>query len=148
MAAASFRTADRLLGPAARPELQSRLASVAAEDRRAVLRHAAAEQNRWMFRTWTRVEVVLVLLLAWAVWPAGTAPRVLALVAAAAVIAQAAGLAPAISELGRRLDFVPRPLPAADARGFGLLHAGYMLADVVKLVVLATTAILLARRGS
>ena len=147
MASASFRTTDRLLGPEARPELQSRLASMAAEDRRAVLRHAAAEQNRWMFYTWTRVELVLAALLVWAAWPASGAMRVLALIAAAAVVAQAAGLAPAIAQLGRSLDFVPRPLPGAEARRFGLLHAAYMLADVVKLGVLAAAAVI-GRRGA
>jgi hypothetical protein len=101
-----------------------------------VLRHVAAESNRWMFRTWTLVEMVLGALLVAASWRLGPVPRALALVALAAVVAQAAGLAPAISELGRSLDFVPRPLPAAEGRRFGLLHAAYMVADLVKAGVL------------
>src|SRR4029078_13293705 len=63
MASASFRTADRLLGAAARPQLHAKLAPLSAEDRAAVLRHVAAESNRWMFRTWTLVEMVLGALL-------------------------------------------------------------------------------------
>jgi hypothetical protein len=148
MASASFRTVDRLLGAEARPEFQARLASLSADDRRAVLRHVAAESNRWMFRTWTAVEMVLGALLVAFAWRLGAVPRALALVALAAVIAQAAGLAPAISQLGRSLDFVPRPLPAAEARRFGLLHAVYMLADLVKAGVLIPAALLIARRLS
>jgi len=146
MASASFRTVDRLLGPEARPELQARLAPLAPSDRRTILRHVAAESNRWMFRTWTLAEMLLGALLVAASWRLGTVPRALALVAAAAVLAQAFGLAPAIAQLGRSLDFVPRPLPPADGRRFGLLHASYMLADLVKAGALIAAAAIIARR--
>jgi hypothetical protein len=146
MASASFRTVDRLLGPEARPELQARLAPLSPSDRRTILRHVAAESNRWMFRTWTLAEMLLGALLVAASWRLGTVPRALALVAAAAVLAQAFGLAPAIAQLGRSLDFVPRPLPPADGRHFGLLHASYMLADLVKAGALIAAAALIARR--
>jgi hypothetical protein len=147
MASASFRTVDRLLGPAARPELQARLAPLTADDRRAVLRHVAAESNRWMFRAWNAAEMVLAVALVAASWRLGAAARLCALVAAAAVVVQAAGLGPAIADLGRGIDFVSRPLPPPVGRRFGLLHAGYMLADVVKLVALAAAAVV-ARRGA
>lgn len=148
MASASFRTVDRLLAPEARPEFTARLAPLSAGDRRAVLRHVAAESNRWMFRTWTLAEMVLGVLLVAASWRLGPVPRALALTAVAAVVVQAAGLAPAISQLGRSLDFVPRPLPAAEGRRFGLLHAAYMLADLVKVGVLVPAAVVIARRLS
>jgi hypothetical protein len=146
MASASFRTVDRLLGPEARPEFRARLESLSPDQRRMVLRHVAAESNRWMFRTWTLAEMVLGALLVAASWRLGTVPRALALVAAAAVLAQALGLAPAIAQLGRSLDFVPRPLPPADGRRFGLLHASYMLADLVKAGTLIAAAAIIARR--
>ena len=146
MASASFRTVDRLLGPEARPEFRAQLENLSPDQRRMVLRHVAAESNRWMFRTWTLAEMVLGALLVAASWRLGTVPRALALVAAAAVLAQALGLAPAIAQLGRSLDFVPRPLPPADGRRFGLLHAGYMLADLVKAGALIAAAAIIARR--
>src|SRR5687768_6996592 len=148
MASASFRTVDRLLGEGARPELQARLAPLSTDDRRMILRHVAAESNRWMFRTWTLAEILLGAILVAACWRLGPLPRTLALVAAGAVLLQAAGIAPAISRLGRSLDFVPRPLPAAEGRQFGLLHAAYMLADLVKAGVLVPAAVLIARRLS
>jgi hypothetical protein len=147
MASASFRTVDRLLGPDAKPELQARLAPLPAGDRRAVLRHVAAESNRWMFRAWAVAELVLAVLLVTVSWRLGTSIRTLALVAAAVVVIQAAGLGPAILHLGRSIDFVPRPLPPVEGRRFGLLHAGYMLADLVKAGALAAAAAIIARRA-
>jgi hypothetical protein len=147
MAGASFRTVDHLLGPEARPEFKAKLGPLSTDDRRTILRHVAAESNRWMFRTWTLAEMVLGALLVAASWRIGV-PRALALVAVVAVVVQAAGLAPAISQLGRSLDFVPRPLPPADGRRFGLLHAAYMLADLVKAGVLVPAAVIIARRLS
>ena len=75
MASASFRIVDRLLGPEARPQFQAKLAPLSADDRRAVLRHVAAESNRWMFRTWTLAEMVLGALLVAASWRIGPVPR-------------------------------------------------------------------------
>jgi hypothetical protein len=146
MASASFRTAERLLGPDARPEFQARLAPLAADDRRLVLRHAAAEANRWMFRTWAAMEMVLAAALVLLSWRLGTPSRWTALGVAVVVVLQSAAVGPAIAQLGRSLDFVPRPLPAATGRQFGLLHAAYMLADVFKAIGLAAAAFI-ARRG-
>jgi hypothetical protein len=146
MASASFRTADRLLGPDARPEMQARLAAFAPDDRRVVLRHAAAEANRWMFRSWGAMEMALAAGLVALSWRLGTGLRWTALGVAAVVVLQVGAVGPAIAQLGRSLDFVPRPLPAAAARQFGLLHAAYMLADVAKAAGLAAAAFI-ARRG-
>jgi hypothetical protein len=147
MASASFRTVDRLLGPQARPELQARLSPLATGDRRAVLRYAAAEANRWMFRAWAAMDLVLAAVLVALCWRLGAAPRALALAVALVVVVQAAAVGPAIADLGRSLDFAPRPLPPADGRRFGLLHAAYMLADVVKAAGLVAAATIIARRG-
>ena len=146
MASASFRTAERLVGPEARPEMQARLAPLPPDDRRLVLRHAAAEANRWMFRAWAAMEMMLAVALVVLSWRLGTASRWVAVGLAAVVVLQSAAVGPAIAQLGRSLDFVPRPLPPATGRQFGLLHAAYMLADVVKAVALAAAA-LISRRG-
>jgi hypothetical protein len=148
MASASFRTVDRLLGPDARAELQARLSPLAGDDRRVVLRHVAAEANRWMFRTWAVMELVLGAVLVALCWRLGAAARALALALAVVVVFQSAAIGPAIAQLGRSLDFVPRPLTPADGRRFGLLHAAYMLADVLKAGALAAAAAIIARRGA
>jgi len=144
----SFRTVDRVLGPALRSELRERLAPVAADDRRAVLRHLASEINRWMFRHWSLAQLalgVLALALAWRL----SGPGWLLLTAAIVVcLVQGFGLAGPITELGRAIDFVPRPLPAETARRFGLLHAAYLGLDLLKAGLLAGAAWILAPRLS
>jgi hypothetical protein len=144
MATANFRTVDKVLGVAIRPELQGKLASVEPEDRRIVLRHLASEINRWMFHTWSLVQLVLGAVLLALLWPLGGAPRVLVGIALILVVLQAVGL-PLITLLGRQVDFFPRPLPAAIGRRFGVLHAAYVLADLGKAALLLGAAWSLVR---
>src|SRR6185312_6921737 len=77
IATLSFRTADRVLGPEAPAEMTARLAPVPAEDRRAALRHLAAEINRRMFRTWAVAQLGLGLLALAAAWRMGGTWRLL-----------------------------------------------------------------------
>jgi len=147
VAGTTFRTADRVLAADGRPELSTKLAPLPGDDRRLVLRHLASEINRSMFRTWAFVQLGLAAVLTVLLWRAPGAARLLAFVACGLMVAQAAGLGPAIASYGRGLDFVPRPLPAEVARGFGLLHTAYMIGDLVKAVVLGVMAFILTRRG-
>jgi hypothetical protein len=147
MATASFRNADRLVGPEARAEFQARLAPLSADDRRVLVRYHAAESNRWMFRTWGTMQLVLAVVLVALTWRLGAAPRFLALAVAAMVVVQAAAIVPPVAQLGRSLDFVPRPLPPAEGRRFGLLHTAYMVADLLKAGGLAAAALIIARRA-
>jgi hypothetical protein len=142
-ASVNFRTVDRVLGSDRRPELDSRLAGVAASDRRIVLRHLASEINRWSFRGFSLAQLAAGAALLAATWSAGR-PRIAVAIAVASVLAQAALTGP-IVELGRQIDFVPRPLPPEVARRFGSLHAGYVGLDLAKAAALAAAAWLLAR---
>jgi hypothetical protein len=146
VASANFRTAERVAGPEASAEIARRLEPVAPEDRRFVLRYMASEINRWMFRTWSWTQLALALLLVAAAWPLGAWPRGLAVLALALVLLQAFGLAGPITELGRSIDFVARPLPPELGRRFGLLHGAYVLADLAKAgILIALSAVLLRR---
>jgi len=147
VAATTFRTADRVLADGGRPELTAKMAPLDSADRRLVLRHLASEINRSMFRTWAFVQLGLAAVLTALLWRAPGAARMLAFVAFGLMLAQAAGLGPAIASYGRGLDFVPRPLPSEVARGFGLLHKAYVAGDLLKAVVLAGVAVVLTRRG-
>lgn len=141
----NFRAVDRALGPQGSPELRDRLAPLADGERRAVLRHAASESNRSLFALsgWTQAGLAL-LVLALA-WPLGGLARGLAVALLLLLAAQQLGLARPMIELGRQLDFLARPWPAASARRFGLLHAGYSLLELAKLGMLVAVA-LVARR--
>lgn len=146
-ATASFRVTDRVLGPEARPELGARLAGVSDADRRLVLRHLAAEINRWMFRWWVPVQLALAAAVLASVWSAGAMPRLLVVAALALVAIQALALGPAILSLGRQIDFVERPLPRDVARHFGGLHGAFVIADGLKAALLAALAAVLIRRA-
>ena len=61
--------------------------------------------------------------------------------------AEAVAVGPAILELGRSIDFVPRPLAPDVGRRFGLLHGGYVVLDLAKAAALIALAILVARRA-
>jgi hypothetical protein len=147
VASTTFRTADRVLAAEGRPELSAKLTGLSPDDRRLVLRHLSSEINRSMFRTWAFVQLGLAAVLTALLWRAPGSARILAFIAFGLMVAQAAGLGPAIASLGRSLDFVPRPLPSSVAHGFGLLHAGYVIADLVKAALLAGLATVLVRRG-
>ena len=142
IASISFRTSAALLGPQARRELSERLAPLIEADRRAVLRHAASEANRAMFGRWLVVQIALgavvvgLALRTGAPWPAAAAMAI--------VLVQAALHGP-ILEIGRSVDFLPRPLPADIASRFGRLHAAYVLLDLAKAGVLVWLAWRLAK---
>jgi hypothetical protein len=147
VATINFRTVDRVLGPGSRPEVAAKLQGVPAGDRRVVLRHLASEINRWVFRWWGLAQLALAGALLAAAWRTAGTPRLLAAAALALTLVQIVALGPPVLELGRSLDFVPRPLPPDLARRFGLLHAGYVGTDLVKALVLAAEAWALIRRS-
>jgi hypothetical protein len=146
VAAANFRIVERVLGPEMRPELAARLGSVSPDDRRVALRHLAGEINRWMFQRGSWVQLALGLVLVALLWSAGGAPRLLASLLLLLTAVQAFALAGEITSVGRAIEFLPRPLPPDVGRRFGMLHGGYVLADLVKLVSLGALAAVLLRR--
>jgi hypothetical protein len=146
-ASVNFRTVDVVLGPGGSPEAARRFEPVRSDDRRMLLRHLASEINRWMFRWWSLTQVVLGVLLVATLWSGAGWPRHLAVVALAVSLGQALGMAAPITEIGRAIDFLPRPLPPDVGRRFGLLHAAYVILDLAKGLALAVVATLLVRRG-
>ena len=111
----------------------------------------ASELNRVYFEFWGYVQVGLgVLGLALG---AGAAIRRSALVllggALALAIYSSAFLVPRITELGRRLDFVPRdPRPEA-LSAFGMWHGVSLLVDAARvLLIFGFVAVLIAGRST
>jgi hypothetical protein len=91
------------------------------------------------------VETGLALLLAALAWPGGGRGRLFAFAIVAIVFVQVLFLGPRILEIGRAIDFVPRPLTPEVARTFGFLHGAYVALDLVKAALLATVCWLAAR---
>jgi hypothetical protein len=146
-ATVNFRTVDFVLGPAGSREAQARFEPVSAPDRRMLLRHLASEINRWLFRWWSMAQVALAIALALVLWPQAGGLRWLAAVALVVVLIQVAGLAAPITEIGRSIDFLPRPLPPDLGRRFGLLHGAFVLLDLGKAAVLVAILVQALRRG-
>jgi len=144
-ATVNFRTVDRVLGAQQRPELAQRLEPVAPEAQRQALRHLASEINRWIFRWWSIAQLALGLLLVALCWPRAGAARTLVAAGLVIVLAPLALVRP-IVDLGRSIDFLPRPLPPELGRRFGLLHAAFVIGDLAKAVLLTVSAWLLGRR--
>jgi len=145
-ATVNFRTVDEVLGPGGSREAQVRFENVRPEDRRMLLRHLASEINRSLFRWWSIAQVVLGIALALLLWPAGGSLRWLAVAALAIVLLQVLGLASPIAEVGRSIDFLPRPLPPDVGRRFGLLHGSFVLLDLGKAAVLLAVLVQALRR--
>ena len=143
-ATASFRGVDTVLGAGMRAELDQRLAGLDAGERRQTLRHVASEINRWMFRRLGLAQLIVGLLAVAAAWPGAPARWLLG--AALAIALAQVGLGGAIESLGRGLDFLPRPLPPAVGRHFGLLHGAFLLLDVGKMALLLASGYSLAQR--
>jgi hypothetical protein len=139
VASATFRTVDRVLAEG-RTAVADRLAPVPEADRRLVLRHVASEVNRWMFGWWAVAQALLAAAAVALTWRAGGAARGLAVAALLVVLGQALGLGPAIRDLGRAVDFTPRPLPPDVGRRFGALHGAYVLLDLGKAALVAVLA--------
>ena len=144
-ATSSFRTVDRVLGPGQPPEMAARLEGVPAPERRVALRYLASEINRGMFRRFGLAEAAFALVLAGLAWPGGGKGRIFACVIVAVVVAQLVFLGPRILEIGRAIDFVPRPLSPEVARSFGVLHGAYLVLDLVKAGLLASVCWLAGR---
>jgi len=145
MASTNFRKAEAAAHDAPAP-LASKLGPVSAADRREAFRYLASEINRWMFRAVALAQAVLGAIALALLWREGGTPRGLAVAALAVVLVQLGVLAPMIAAVGREIDFLPRPLPPALGRRFGLLHGGYVLLDLAKAVALAVVAFVLCRR--
>jgi hypothetical protein len=146
-ATVNFRTVDHVLGPGGSREAQTRFAPIPAADRRMLLRHLASEINRWIFRWWSLAQVALAIALLLLLWAQAGWLRWLAFVALAMVLLQVMGLASPITEIGRSIDFLPRPLPPDPGRRFGLLHGSFVLLDLAKAAALFAVLALALRRG-
>lgn len=93
--------------------------------REQALRYVASELNRRYFALYGRVQVGLAVLAGLAVWrlrPARPALRFLIALCALAALDFLFHLVPAITELGRQIDFMPRDPKPPEVADFDRLH--------------------------
>ena len=142
VATVSFRNVDRVLSRPT-PEAAPTLLSVPEAARRPVLRHLASEFNRWLFQLWGALQLVLgaaVLVLLLRQTPRTPANLTLAGLLLVLVVVMLGVITPALTSLGRTLDFVPRSPPPPEMATFGKLHAAYSFLDLIKLVLVGILA--------
>jgi len=149
VAAESLGSVDRLLArphPAATAEFKA----LGRADARLLLRYQVSEQNRRYFETWEVAQIIIGALFFFFVLFATRENRFalfLILSMVAGVVVQRSMLTPAMTSLGRMIDFVPPDAPSGDRNQFWVLHSWYWGVEVGKLVLgLALAARLIAHR--
>jgi hypothetical protein len=137
VATENFRTVDRLLQTApVNPLLAQKIERLAPGDARMVLRHLASELNRYYFRAWNWIQlllggIVFGLLLGRGRQQQFSRSAIVGMLMI--VIAFVIYFTPTIIALGRSLDFVPRQPPPPGFAKFWQLHMTYMALDLFKL---------------
>lgn len=147
VATQNFRGVDRLLEAPSAPA--AGLLKTLGDNARPLLRYQISELNRWYFRTWERIQLVLGLLLLAVLffWAEGRPPMLL--LAGLSLLLTAVAhwlLTPEIIRLGRNIDFVPATLFSEDRNRFWGFHTTYSVIEAVKLAMGATLAGMLLRK--
>jgi hypothetical protein len=134
MAVESFRSVDQLLA-APSPVIAIQIKALGPGGARALLRHQAAEQNRWYFETWEFLQLILgagffsFLLFG---TNEGKYSLLLLLLMFLITAAQRFLMTPELSALGRTFEFIPAELPSVERNRFWMLHSVYAGSEFLK----------------
>jgi|RhiMetdeSRZDD1v2_1073273.scaffolds.fasta_scaffold598184_1 hypothetical protein len=130
----NFDSVDRAMKPATKVAEQA-VNDIGAERARVFLRYHSSEQNRFYFRQWGLVQLVLGVFLLVVVLFATNASKLMTSIAGA--ILAITGLqhflvTPSIIELGRALDFANVDEMRDERRGFWNYHRAYSYMELAK----------------
>lgn len=147
VATENFRTVDRLLTESRHPTFASLVEQLGRADARELLRHLSSELNRRYFQLWNLTQLAAGALVLWLIARVPSAAGVRWAVAAMVAIAgvMLVWLTPAITSIGRTLDFVPRDPPPPALGRFWTLHALYLALDACKLALGVIATVWIAR---
>ena len=146
----NFRSVDRLMDESSE-RAAAEMDKLGPGGARALLRYHVAEQNRWYFENWERVQLGLALgliVLGWSGRAAGRRITILGLGLMGLLLFERIYLTPEIVETGRLLDFVPQDQLSTQRESFGKLHATYSTLEIVKVAMIAALSFRLILRGS
>jgi hypothetical protein len=135
--ARSFQTVNRVMN-ASNPVFAVQTRPLGQANTRLVLRHAIAEENRYLFQTWEYMQLILGIgffsyLLFGTLEGKFSLGLALALLLITAV--QRFGLSTELGNLGKTLDYLPRDIAVAERAKFWLLHSAYLGAEALKFAV-------------
>ncbi len=136
VATQNFRSVDRMLA-APTAQMKERIQALGGHDAaRALLRYQASEQNRQYFSTWESTQIGLGLLVILMLLIAGQRDSVtlwLAGLMLGVALLMHFLLTPAITSLGRAMDFAPVGRPSGESTHFWILHGVYSALELIKL---------------
>ncbi len=147
VATQNFSMVDRLLTSSPSAPFREFIGQVQAPHDREVLRYLSSELNRLYFQLWNEAQLVLGLLCFWLLSGDRRVSRARLVVVGmtAVVVVMTVWLAPAITDLGRVIDFVPRTPPPPELGRFGILHAAYSGLEIAKMIAGLALAVSLIR---
>ena len=119
---------------------------------RLVLRHAVAEQNRWMFRNWETMQIGLgVLLFCYLLFGTTEGKVSLGVMLALLLLTvfQRLAISPELGNAGRALGYIAGDLAGQERARFWVLHNAYLVVEALKLGLGAILgAIVMSRKRS
>ena len=149
--ARSFQTVDRIMN-ASNPVFAVQTRPLGQANTRLVLRHAIAEENRYLFQTWEYMQLILgIAFFSYLLFGTLEGKFSLALALALLLITaiQRFGLSTELGNIGKTLDYLPRDIAVAERAKFWLLHSAYLGAEALKFAVaLVLLAVVLRKTRS
>jgi hypothetical protein len=146
VATENFRTVSRVMGSLDMRAVETARKVGDPEALRLLLRYYAGETNRYLFEQWEWAELLLglaLLLVLLFCRPYQKLAMSLCLLMILVVVVQRFNLTPAITQLGRELEFSP-----SASKNFATYHKAYGYSEIAKLVMGLIMAIrLLIRRN-
>jgi len=103
---------------------------------RLMLRYVVAEQNRWLFRSWENMQILLATLFFCYLLFGTTEGKVslgVMLALLVLTVIQRLAISPELGITGRILEYVPGDLAAQERARFWLLHNAYLAVEALKL---------------
>ena len=133
VATENFRRVDAVLS-SSNSEFHRQLEPLTPGEARLALRFLASELNRFYFTAWGGFQLVLggvILVLSWRLREDHSDLGLLAAMWFLSAVL-AFWVTPALIDIGRQVDFVPRSPPPAQMGTFWRYHLAYTLTDLVK----------------
>ncbi len=102
---------------------------------RLVLRYQVAEQNRWLFKNWEYIQILLGVLFFFYLLFGTTEGKITLLVSLMMVLLtllQRLAISPELGIVGRSMDYVPADIAVQEHAKFWLLHNAYLGVEALK----------------
>lgn len=149
VAADNFYTVDRLLAGSTSSPFLSTVERLGQPHAREFLRYLSSELNRLYFQLWNIAQLALGGMLLWLLArDACVAKARWGVMAMLAMVVAMIAMTPAITTIGRSLDFAPRAPAPAQLQRFWILHGTYSILAVLQLAIGIVVAVSIGRSPS